>query len=258
MGRAPGYENHPFDHAWWFYPSQIQGAQIVTPGFIRLADAPIGGRGVWDVLVKAFDPIAQKHMADRTVRPGQPIQMGDGRVLTVPYLLLDDEADAMLGRGMAPHPDRNPIDVPVRDQNGEVVLAHDGKPTVLKSAPRDWFENLARSHIQRRNSEPPVTLNLGTGPQGQPIQIVVTFAFFDALCKDFMRRRGDFVAAGWWPELLMKDYGQIRTPDGKSIAPPVDGRANALGHGVNVMDGQKPPQPQQQGGHPMADNDGVI
>jgi len=252
--RIAGWENHPYDWAWWFVRTQCEGVKIVQPGLVIVGDEPSGGQNRYDIQVKAFDPIAQQWMADRTLMPGQPIQLQNGAIVVIPYTLLDDEADAMLGRGMRPHPDQRPFDCPVVDQAGQPILDQNGRVWKLPNAPRDWFEKFVVDHINRRSSGlapyEDRTLNIDNR------QLTVPWVFMDALCKDFMRRRGDFVAAGWWPELLMQDYGQIRTADGKSIAPPVQGRADALGHNVSVMDGT-----QQQaarhgiGEHPMTENE---
>lgn len=235
--RAPGFEKHPFDIGWGFTKSELNGSQIVKPAIIHISEQPSGGAAFWQISVKAFDGVAQKFMGERVAKQGQPIEMGNRVILYVPYVLLDDEADRMLGRAMQPNPDRNPLDVNVWDATAQ-------KHITLKTCTREWFEGLVILHLQRRKAEPAVTLNLGQQ------QLTVPFEFFDGLCKDFMRRRGDFVAAGWWPELLMHDMGQFSGPK------PVDGHANALGHGVNVMTGQ--PQPPQQGGHPGFENEGVV
>lgn len=246
-GRAPGWEQHPFDFAWWFYKTQVSGVQMVAPGIVRIADSPMGGQHVWDVPVKQWDSIAQKYMADREIRQGLPVQMSDGRVLVIPYRILDDEADMMVGRGMQPHPDRQALDLPVTDQQGKPVIDAGGRVFRFQNCPRDWFERQVIDHISRRTNQPEVVLQLPNQ------RLAVPFIFFDALCKDFMRRRGDFVAAGWWPELLMADYGQLKGP------PPVQGRADALGHGVSVMTGQQPqPGQPQQAIHPMQEGEGLL
>lgn len=233
MPRPPAFANWPYNHAWWFLPSGRDDAgnsNPNVPGRVRIAY--LETMQYWDIHVRAMDALAKAHMESRASKPGQPIQMPDGRVLEIPYFALDDDADAMMQRGMAPSPDRSPL----------TIVCRDG--TKINQAPRDWWEQLVVAHINRRKSEPPVVLDLGNG-----IKIQETYEFFDALCKDFLRRRGDLVAVGWWPELLMGDYGQFK--DGPK---PVEGRADALGRGVTVLNAQVPPPAGQPVAHPMLDN----
>lgn len=221
MARAPAWANWPFDFGWAFFRSVPQGQPEAAPGRVRLFNLE-NMETFWDVHVQSMDMMAQKHMQDRDTKPGQAVNMGNGAVETIPYRALDEEADLLQQRGMQPHPDRTPLTV--RFVTGQV----------LKNAPRDWWEGLAAGHLQRRKQEAPVVLNVN----GQ--SLTLTYECFDAFCKDFTRRRGDFVSAGWWPELVdpYRDVGQHQ--EGPR---PVQGFANALGHGAQVMQGQAPPAP---------------
>jgi hypothetical protein len=237
MPRPPEYASWPFDHAWAFFPSIPQGKPDAGPGRIRLFH--LETMGYWDIHVVSMDQMAQKHMQDRDIKPGQAVNMPGGMVEVIPYRALDDEADQLTQRGMQPNPDRTPMTI--RFVSGQQ----------MKEVPRDWWESLAAGHLQRRKAEPPVVLNVNNQA------VTLTYECFDGLCKDFTRRRGDFVSAGWWPELVdpFRDIGQH-----KEGPRPVQGFANALGHGAQVMQGQQPPVPGQQGpvGHPAMENQELV
>lgn len=213
MARPPDFANWPWDYAWWFLQSNKEG-----PGRARISHLDSGQW--WDIHVTNVDQIAQRHMQDRESKTGQNLRMQDGQLREVPYKALDEEADLLMARAMQPSPDRSELR----------IIFKDGTP--MEKFPRDFWEQLAAQHIERRKAEPTVQLNLGNNQQ-----ITVPYIWFDSFCKDFMRRRGDLVAIGWWPELLQKDYGQHA--EGPK---PVDGRANAMGWGAPVMDGQTPGQ----------------
>ena len=211
---APGFEEWPFDHAWFFIP---HNPQTKAPGHVKITDQPTGGQTAWDIDVRTFDQIAQNYFQQMDTKVGQPIQMPDGRVLHVAYRALDDDADRMLQRHGQPGP-TEPL----------TLVTTEG--VEIPNTPRDYWEQLLVAHLNRRKQEPGVTLDLGNGRQLQ-----VTFEFFDGLCKDFQRRRGDLIAAGLWPELVMVDKGQF-----EKGPRPVEGRANALGMGAAPM-GPAPP-----------------
>ena len=211
MPRPPEFANWPWDYAWWFLKSEK-----TEPGRARIGHLESGN--YWDLHVRSMDALARQHLQDlRTTKAGQVVTMPDSRNLEIPYHLLDEEADMLQQRAMKPSPDRKPL----------TINCKDGTP--IQGVPREWWEQLAANHIGRRKQEPAVVLKMGNGAQ-----ITVPYEFFDALCKDFSRRRGDMVAAGWWPELLMADYGQMGGPK------PVAGLSNALGQGAQVMDGKQP------------------
>lgn len=237
MPRPPEYANWPHDFVWAFLKSTPQGQPGAGPGAVRLFNVEDISRG-WDIHILAMDAMARQHMQDRERKPGQPVNMGASGMQIIPYRDLDDEADRLIQRGMQPSTDRNPITV--RFEGGGV----------MEHTPRDWWEQVAAQHIQRRKLEPPVVLTVGQA------QVTLKYECFDALCKDFMRRRGDFVSAGWWPELVdpYRDMGQHK------VGPkPVEGRANALGQGVQVLQGQG--QGGQGGGqiqHPAMENQELV
>jgi hypothetical protein len=228
MARPPEYANWPFDFCWAYFQSVPPGKPDAGPGRVRLFY--LDTMAYWDLHVQSMDVMAQKHMSDRDVKPGQSVNMGNGAVEVIPYRALDDEADLLQQRGMQPNPDRTAVTI--RFVSGQF----------MKDTARDWWEGLAAGHLQRRKLEPPVVLNVN----GQ--SVTLTYECFDGLCKDFTRRRGDFVSAGWWPELVdpYRDMGQFGGPK------PVQGFANALGHNVSVMSGQQGPVPGPAGQAPMA------
>lgn len=237
MPKPPEFANWPFDFAWWFIKNSQNDPQVPQQdriaGHVRLAHLESGQ--AWNVPVRTMDAVAQKFNQDREVMQGGLVKMGDGTVHEIPFRPLDDESDAMVARGMRPSSFRDPITVTFRDGMR------------MEKVPMEWWEERVVEHINRRKLFPPVPLDMGGGTV-----ISLAFECFDALCKDFLRRRGDFTAAGWWPELLMQDYGQF-----KEGPRPVDGRANALGQGVQVMQGQQAQQPGQVT-HPGVDNEGVV
>ena len=223
MARLPEYSAWPYDFVWAFFPSVPRGHPDAAPGRVRLFHVE-NMDSFWDLHILSMDQIAQKHMSDRDIKPGQAVNMGaGGGQESIPYRALDEEADMLLQRGMQPHPDRTPLTV--RFVSGQR----------MKEVPRDWWESLAAGHLQRRKQEPPVVLDVN----GQAVTL--TYECFDALCKDFTRQRGAFGSAGWWPELVdpYRDVGQHDGPR------PVAGFANALGQGAQVMQGQ--PVPAQPG-----------
>lgn len=233
MPRNPQWAQWPFAFGWIWWPSgeQNQG------GHLRLGH--LDSDKWWQIPIRVWDELAQKHMNDRTVKSGQPVQMPDRRVLEVPYQTLDDEADALLRRQMRPNVVRDPLDLKMRDG------------TMLKQAPRDWFEGLAAAHVQRRKQEPPISMRLG------PDNIVVDYECFDAIVKDFVRNQRDrFVAAGKWPELLIHEG--VKDPN-KPGPLPVQGRADAFGHGATP--GLTQPKPLPGGGqvaHPAMENQELV
>lgn len=236
MPRPPEFANWPFEFAWWFIKNSLNDPAVPQPermaGHVRIGHLDSGQ--AWNIPVRTMDAVAQKFNQDREVMQGGLVQMQDQTVHEIPFRPLDDEADAMIARGMQPSSYRQPVTVTFRDGMR------------MEKVPMEWWEARVVEHINRRKLFPPVPLDMGGGT-------VLTLAFdcFDALCKDFLRRRGDFTAAGWWPELLMQDFGQF-----KEGPRPVDGRANALGQGASVMKGQAP-QPGQVT-HPGTDNEGVV
>jgi len=217
MPRPPEYSNWPFEFVWAFFKHTPQGPDAGS-GRVRLFHVE-NATAFWDVHIVSMDAMARAHMQDRDTKAGQPINMGPLGTEVVPYRDLDDEADRLMQRGMQPNTDQNPITV--RFKSGQQ----------MPNTPREWWDNLAAQHIQRRKQEPPVVVNVGG------TQLTLTYETFDALCKDFMRRRGDFVSAGWFPELVdpHRDMGQH-----KEGPRPVQGFADALGHGNQVMQGQHP------------------
>ena len=226
MPRNPQWAQWPFAFGWIWWPSGEQG----RPGHVRIGH--LDSDKWWELPIRTWDELAQRHMNDRTVKPGQPVQMPDRRILEVPYQLLDDEADALLRRQMRPNMDRSPLKIKMRDG------------TVIEQAPREWFEQLAASHVERRKKEPAISMRLGDQ------SIVIDYEGFDAIVKDFVRNQRDrFVAAGKWPELLIHE-GQAQDP--KKQGPlPVQGRADAFGHGATP--GLNVPKPLPgQGGNQMS------
>jgi len=228
MPRVPEWANWPFDYGMIWWPSGLDG----KPGHVRighLESTPQAPHGVWwEVPIRTWDSIAQKHMSDRVSKPGQPIRMPDGKMLEIPFPALDDEADSLLARSMNPSMDRS--NVLLRARDGTPINGQDG-------VPRDWWESLAAQHVQRRKTEAPVVLNLG--------QVVLTISYecFDWIVKDFVRNMRDrFISAGKWPELLIHEG--IMDPS-KPGPLPVDGRANAFGQGTSVLN-----PAQAQGGQP--------
>ena len=218
MARQPQWANWPYDFGWAFFRSIPQGQPDAAPGHVRLFNVE-NMESFWNVHILSMDHMVQKHMSDRDSKPGQAVNMPGGAVEVVPYRALDEEADLLLQRGMQPHTDRTPLTI--RFTSGQM----------MKNVPRDWWEGLAAGHLQRRKQEPAVVLNLN----GQ--SVTLTYECFDAVCKDFTRQRGPFVSAGWWPELIdpYRDLGQHTGPR------PVQGFANALGQGAQVLEGQTPP-----------------
>lgn len=237
MPRPPEYANWPFDFVWAFLKSVPAGQPGAGPGCVRLFNVE-DMTGFWDIHIVSMDAIARQHMQDRERKPGQPVNMGGSGTEIIPYRDLDDEADRLIQRGMQPSTDRSPL----------TVRFEAGRP--MENTPREWWEQVAAQHVQRRKQEPPVVLNVASA------QINLKYECFDALCKDFMRRRGDFVSAGWWPELVdpYRDMGQHK------VGPkPVEGRANALGQGAQVLTGQAGPgQGQGQVPHPMTENQELV
>jgi hypothetical protein len=242
--RAPGYEQFPFDFAWWFIGGKDQVTGRIVPGAIRLGNQPTGGQQNWDIPVLAFDKMAQDYMQNREKRPGQPVQFADGTVHEVSYRLLDDDADLWQQVGCKPSA---PEDPPL------TLVFKDGQR--MENVPRTFYEQLLAAHIQRRTQEPTVTIQLNPNDPNSKLP-PMSFLNYDAVCKDFMRRRSDLLAVNWWPELLIQE----RALDPSNPGPmPVDGRPNALGAGVQVM---TPEQSQQQGPgpapHPGLDNEGGL
>jgi hypothetical protein len=240
--KAPGYEQFPFDIGWWFMggPDPATGRKL--PGIVRIGTAPTGGKDYWDIPVLAFDKMAQDHLMNREKRPGQPVQCDDG-VHEVSYRVLDEDADLWCQIGCKPS---SPGDPPIQ------IVFKDGKR--MENVPRTFWEQLLTAHIQRRQQEPGVTLSLD--PKNPNVKIEMTYLNYDAICKDFIRRRSDMLAVGWWAELLIQE----RALDPSKPGPmPVEGRPNALGQGVNV---QTSGQAQQSGPgpapHPGLDNEGGL
>lgn len=233
MPRPPEYANFPYDFHWWFVPNIPQGQQDAGPGRCRIVH--LDSQKFWDIHIVMLDQIAQKHVQDRHTRPGQPVNMQTYGIKEIPYFPLDEEADMLLQRGMRPSADRSEVTVTFKDG------------FKVDNCPRDWWENLAAQHIQRRKQEPAVQLQM---PNKQVVSL--TFECFDAMCKDFMRRRGDMISSQMFPELVdpFRDVGQLKGPK------PVDGRANALGNNVQVLTGQNapPPMPTPSGGQDPFEN----
>lgn len=221
MPKPPEWANWPFDYGMIWWPSGYEG----KPGHMRIGHLESGSW--WEVPIRTWDAIAQKHMSDRGAKPGQPIRMPDGRMLEIPFPALDDEADALVSRAMNPSMDR--ANVRLRARDGTPINGNDG-------VPRDWWEALAAQHVQRRKTEAPVVLHLG--------QVVLTISYecFDWIVKDFVRNMRDrFISAGKWPELLIHEGVSDPAKPGPL---PVDGRANAFGQGTTVFN---PAQQQPQG-----------
>lgn len=226
MPRDPRWNGWPFSFGWLWWPSgEKDEKNVIQPGHVRLGH--LDSNRWWQVPIRVWDELAQKHMNDRTIKPGQPVQMPDRKVLTIPYMLLDDEADALLRRQMRPNMDRSPLKL--KSVEGVVIA----------QAPRDWFEGLSATHIQRRKTEPPISLRVGNEI------ITIDYECFDAVVKDFVRNQRDrFVAAGKWPELLIHEG--IKDPN-KPGPLPVQGRADAFGQGAQAGLNPVKPIPGQQG-----------
>lgn len=232
MPRHPEDQSWPFRIKWWF----MARTQDYPAGHVRFADVESWNGQMYDkgwvIHVLSMDVLVRQHWVDIQKKPGQYVTMPDGRSLEIPYAVLDGDADALLRpqAGVSPvsinthdggtitiwpSPDRSPVDIVTRDG------------TKIRSCPREWWEELLVRHIQRRKAEPPVTLDMGNG-----VTLQESYEWFDALCKDFMRRRADLVAVGWWPELMIRES----VSDASNPGPlPVNGRPNALGEGANVV-----------------------
>lgn len=241
--RAPGYETFPFDIGWWFMGGVDQTTGRRVPGIVRLGNAPTGGKDSWDIPVLAFDRMAQDHLQNRDRRPGQPVQFGDGTTHEVNYRLLDDDADLWGQIGCKPS---SPGDPPL------TLIFKDG--VRMEGVPRTFWEQLLAAHIQRRQQEPNVSIALD--PKNPNVKIEMTYLNYDAICKDFMRRRSDMLAVGWWPELLIQE----RALDPSKPGPmPVEGRPDALGQGVSVQtSGQAAQNGPGAAPHPGLDNEGGL
>lgn len=235
MPRNPRWNGWPFDFGWIWWPSGEGNPP--QAGHVRIGH--LDSDKWWQVPIRVWDELAQKHMNDRTIKAGQPVQMPDRRVLTIPYMTLDDEADALMRRQMRPNSDRSPLKV-------KTVEGH-----VIAEAPRDWFEQLAAGHIERRKVEPPISLRMGND------SVSIQYATFDAIVKDFVRNQRDrFVAAGKWPELLIHEG--VKDPN-KPGPLPVQGRADAFGQGaVAGLNAPKPAQGQGQVSHPAIENQELV
>ena len=239
MTRAPRWQDWPFDHAWYFVESDPK-----IPGRVKITDEPQGGTNFWDIHVRTFDKIAQDYMRERDTKVGQAIEMGDKKLFHVPYRGLDDEADLMLQRGMEPGPETEPL----------TIVTTEG--VKLENVPRNWWNDLIVRHIQQRKTQPAVPIDVGNGQT-----LTVSFEFFDGICKDFIRRRGDMIAAEMWPELHMKDEGQFE--EGPR---PVTGRGSALSKSDVMGPAQQqqgpayPPPPGVPGGitNPGAENQELV
>lgn len=243
MPRNPQWANWPFDYGWLWWPSGAEG----KPGHVRIGH--LDTDRWWELPIRTWDAVAQKHMSDRTIKPGQPVGMGGNVVLEIPYAALDDEADALVRRQMRPNMDRSNVIVRARD--GTFINKNQG-------VPRDWWENLAAQHVQRRKQEPPVTLNMGG------VTLAISYECFDAMVKDFVKNMRDrFISAGMWPELLIHEG--IHDPS-KPGPLPVQGRANAFGQGTTVVRPGQPAPPGQPGqgqpggqvGHPAIENQELV
>ena len=230
MPRDPRWSGWPFAFGWIWWPSGEKDVNNqIRPGHVRIG--ALDADRWWEIPIRVWDELAQKHMNDRTIKPGQPVQMPDRKVLNIPYMLLDDEADALVRRQMRPNADRTPLRVKTLEG------------VILEQAPRDWFESLAATHIQRRKTEPPNSLRIGNEV------VTVDYECFDAIVKDFVRNQRDrFLAAGKWPELLIHEG--VRDPN-KPGPLPVQGRADAFGQGTTA--GLNPVKPLPgQGGNQMS------
>lgn len=236
MPRNPAWNGWLYDFGWIWWPSG-EGNQ---PGHVRIGH--LDSDRWWKVPIRVWDELAQKHMNDRTIKPGQPVQMADRHVLTIPYMALDDEADALERRQMRPSSDRSALTI--RTVEGQQ----------LKDSPRDWWEQLAAGHINRRKTEPPISLRMGQET------VTIPYANFDAIVKDFVRNQRDrFVAAGKWPELLIHEG--VKDPN-KPGPLPVQGRADAFGQGATPgLNPVKPGQPGQGSGqlaHPAIEQQDLV
>jgi hypothetical protein len=240
MPRPAQWANWTFDYGWIWWPSGLENkAGHVRVGYLE-------ANQWWELPIRTWDAIAQKHMSDRHTKPGQPIRMPNGAILEVSFPALDDEADALVARAMHPNTDRTNVKVRARD--GTPINGNDG-------VPRDWWEGLAAQHVQRRKIEPPVVLNLGDAT------LTIAYECFDAMVKDFVRNQRDrFISAGKWPELLIHEgYSNPAKPGPL----PVDGRANAFGQGATVVNPaqqvQGPSGPgSQQVTHPAIEQQELI
>jgi hypothetical protein len=233
MPRDPRWAGWPFPFGWIWWPS----GEANKKGHVRIGH--LDSDRWWELPIRAWDDLAQRHMNDRTIKPGQPVQMGDRRVLEIPYALLDDEADSLMRRQGMPNMDRSPLNIKARD----------GTP--IQACPRDWWETLAKQHIERRKTDTPVTLKLGQDT------LTIPFDNFDAIVKDFVRNQRDrFVAAGKWPELLIHEGIDPKKPGPL----PVQGRADAFGRGTSAELNPVKPVPGQQGqvGHPAIENQELV
>lgn len=233
MPRDPRWAGWPFEFGWIWWPSGEQN----KAGHVRIGH--LDTDRWWEVPITFWDTLSQKHMNDRTIKAGQPVQMPDRKVLEIPYQALDDEADALMRRQMRPNMDRSPL----------TIRAKDGTP--IQNCPREWWEQLAAQHMERRKTEPPVSLRLGQDT------ITIGFACFDAIVKDFVRNQRDrFVAAGKWPELLIHEG--IANPN-KPGPLPVQGRADAFGQGAAAgLNPVKPAPGQNQVSHPAIENQELV
>lgn len=218
MAMAKGWESHPWHWAWLFARSGNDASGLYRPGGIYISDQPSGGSRMFAIPAREMDAISRAHSEQMSRRPGQPVQLPDGNTVEVPYAVADREADALLARRSPPTDEV--VDLPI--SGGERI----------KGVSRSWVDQIAAAHIERRRREPPVPIRFGTGTS-----IEVPFEFFDATCKDWTRRRADFLAAGWWPELA------IHEPVGAPGPKPVQGRANALGEGTKIAEGPGPVPP---------------
>lgn len=227
--KAEGWETWPYDLCWMFIRSSQE-----EPGRVRIGDTPGLGERMWDIHVRTFDQIAQDYMTSRTKRHGVGLQLQDGTVRTIPYRTLDDDADMLMQRNMKISTDNSTIDITFTDG------------TKLEKVTAGWYEeNILRPHLERRKAESPIPLDIGDE------RISLPFEFFDAMCKDFMRRRADCIAAQWWPELLIRD----QSTEGPM---PVEGRANAFGHGVKVINPKQDQAKSGQVGHPAVENQELV
>lgn len=245
MPRPQGFEWCPFDVMWYFLSSGMDPTtKQYQRGRVRITDQPVGGQRVWDIDVLAMDGLAKEYQSARNVKSGQPVQMPDGRVLEIPYTTLDNDADLWLQRQRRPGP-QELLTIELLDRQA-------GKRVVMEKVSREWYEALLGPHVERRGAQPNVVLDFGNQQQ-----LVVSAEFFDAMCKDYLRRRGDMMAVGAWPELIHVDAGQMEGPR------PVEGRSNAFGGGVRVLQqqpGDAPAPVQQQGpmAHPAVENQDLV
>jgi hypothetical protein len=230
MPRDPRWAGWTFAFGWIWWPTgEKDQSNQPRPGHVRIGALDVDRW--WEIPIRVWDELAQKHMNDRTIKPGQPVQMNDRRVLTIPYMVLDDEADALMRRQMRPNADRSPVR----------LKTVEGVP--LNETPRDFFESLAATHIQRRKTEPPISLRVGNDV------VTIDYECFDAIVKDFVRNQRDrFLAAGKWPELLIHEG----VADPRKPGPlPVQGRADAFGQGA--VPGLTPVKPLPgQGGNQLS------